>query len=62
MTSAKVAEHMVDGFFRQEDSSDKATLSTALQNMIDNIEAIFDDEAVYDNDIRLTTAIKVGYS
>ena len=62
MTSAKVAEHMVESFFRQEDSSDKTTLSTALQNMIDNIEAIFDDEAVYDNDIRLTTAIKVGYS
>ena len=62
MTSAKVAAHMVDCFFRQDHSSNKATLSTALQNMIDNIEAIFDDEAVYDNDIRLTAAIKVGYS
>ena len=30
--------------------------------MIDNIEAIFDDEVVYDNDLILTKAIKVGYN
>ena len=30
--------------------------------MIENIEAIFDDEVVFDNDIILTTAIKFGLS
>ena len=30
--------------------------------MIDNIEAIFDDEVAFDNDIILTTAIKFGLS
>ena len=28
--------------------------------MIDNIDEIFDEEVVYDNDIKLTMAIKVG--
>ena len=60
ITSEKAAKNMVEGFFRLNDNTNMKTLNTVLQNMIDNIEAIFEDEIAYENDIILTTAIKVG--
>ena len=52
---------MVQNFFQQEESLDTDTLSTVFINMIDNIEAIFEnDEIAFDNKLDLSKAIEVG--
>ena len=45
---------MVDGFFPQKDNFFANTLNKTLEIMIDNIVEIFDEEVVYDNDIKLS--------